>query len=155
MDALKAPLPAAEVAPHRGRMLLLRNVIAHAAGGTACDVEIRPDNLFFREGGVPAWVSVELMAQTVAAHSGMTGRASGKGPEIGFLIGVRRAAFHVPSFREGALLHVEVSPVWGEDELYSFSGLVRDAATGDVVAEAQLNLFKPRNLKEFLGGKER
>jgi predicted hotdog family 3-hydroxylacyl-ACP dehydratase len=153
MESLIIPVPVSEVVPHQGSMVLLRNVIAHGADGTVCDLEIHSQSLFLQEGGVPSWVALEYIAQAVAAHGGMVTRAAGGKPEVGFLIGARRVDFFVPHLMKGSRLHVAVHRTWGDEELFSFQGTLRDATTDKVLAQTQLNLFKPKNLSSFLEGK--
>ncbi|MBL0059045.1 MAG: hypothetical protein IPP35_08040 [Elusimicrobia bacterium] len=140
---LTLPLSAAEVVPHLGAMVLLRDVVAHGPRHTVCDAVAREGAPLVCQGRWPVWVSIELMAQTVAAHSGMIGRRKGGDPEIGFLIGVRRCAFDADGFAVGTILRVEVTWVWGDDRLFSFEGVVRRRKEEKPLATAQLNLFKP------------
>ena len=149
MDPLIPPIPAAELVPQQGKMVLLRNAIAGGTNSTLCDADLRADGLFSRQGKVPSWVGLELLAQAVAAHAGLAARREGKSPEIGFLIGARSAEFSAPFFPSGRILHVMAEKLWGDEELFSFDGTVRDAATDEVLARARLNFFRPRDLKSF------
>ncbi|HBL16477.1 MAG: hypothetical protein A2X36_01170 [Elusimicrobia bacterium GWA2_69_24] len=150
MDALAVPVDAREVVPHAGRMVLLRNVVSHDAQETVCDVAVTRESLFCEAEGVPAWVGLEYMAQSVGAHDGMSSREGGGRPGVGFLLGSRRLDLRTARFVPGQTLRVSVRHLWGEGELFVFAGEVRDAATGAVLVAGQLNLFRPAEIGRFL-----
>jgi len=147
---MNLPIRVEEVVPHKPPMSLLRHVIAHDAESTVCDIRIEPGAMFVDAGRVDAWVGLEYMAQTVAAHAGLSSRSKGKPPEIGFWLGTRRADFFTDGYRLGQTLHVSAKRVWGEGEMYSFDCSVADAADGKCLAQATLNVFRPSNLKRIL-----
>ena len=150
MGKVKWLVAVEKVVPHRAPMCLLRYVLKHDADSTTCDVLIGPSSLFLEKGRVDAWVGLEYMAQAVAAHVGMVARKSGKVPQIGFWLGTRRANFFTDGFRTGQTLRVTVRPVWGEGRLFCFDGLVQDATNGRRLAAAQLNVYRPQNVKKLL-----
>ena len=141
------------VVPHRGKMCLLNRILSHQPEFTECEVRIGADSIFVGEQGVPSWVGIEYMAQAVAAHDGLS--ASGRDGEskIGFLISIRKAVFFADFFYPGQVLRIQVQCLWGDQEFFSFQGKIQDAQTNSVLAEAQLNFFRPKNLKEFQEGK--
>ena len=153
MGKIKFPIPAVEVVPHKPPMSLLRHVLSHNADVTVCDVHIAKDSLFFSDGRVEAWVGLEYMAQAVAAHAGVDARKRGKPAAIGFLLGTRRADFFSAGFTPGQTLLVEVRHVWGEGELFCFDCSIKDAAGGRVLAVAQLNVYRPKDVDLILKGK--
>src|SRR5207245_182029 len=65
-------------------MILLTRILAHAEKRTTCAVEISSASAFLDgQGGVPAWVALEYMAQCIAAHGGLRGRADRPGARGG------------------------------------------------------------------------
>jgi predicted hotdog family 3-hydroxylacyl-ACP dehydratase len=131
--------PIEEVLPHSGRMVLLTRIVSHTDRRTTCVVEISPASTFAdADGGVPAWVAVEYMAQCVAAHGGLRARAAGDPVTPGFLLGSRSIALHTERFLPGQRLEVEAAHVWGEHDFFSFACAVRDAATGATLVEGTL-----------------
>jgi predicted hotdog family 3-hydroxylacyl-ACP dehydratase len=126
-------------------MVLLSRVLHHEADRTVCAVDIDAQSMFRdAAGNVAAWVGIEYMAQCIAAHAGLLGRASGKPPLMGFLIGSRRIDFHAPGFRRGQTLEVTADRVWGGAEgLASFDCTLLDASTRAVLAEGRLSCFTP------------
>ena len=131
--------PVADVLPQAGRMVLLTGIVDHTDRRTTCIVEISPASTFAEaDGGVPAWVALEYMAQCIAAHGGLRARAAGDPVTPGFLLGSRSIVLHTARFRAGQRLEVEAAHVWGEHDFFSFACAVRDAATGATLVEGTL-----------------
>ena len=62
----------AETLPHRGRMVLLDELLDYSGSHARCALTIRQESMFFEPGrGVPAWVATEYLAQTVAVFGGI------------------------------------------------------------------------------------
>jgi predicted hotdog family 3-hydroxylacyl-ACP dehydratase len=120
--------PVAELLPHRGRAVLLRRVVAHDAGATTCEVD-PADSVLWRnaDGSVPAPVALEYMAQTIAAHGGLSDRESGRGARPGFFLGSRRVDFRAARFEPGELLEVSVRHLRGSAGMLAFDCAVRRA----------------------------
>lgn len=150
MGKIKLPIPVETVVPHKPPMSLLRNVLRHDDESTTCDVVIGPNSVFLENGRVDAWAGLEYMAQAVGAHAGIVARLKGKRPEIGFWLGSRHASFFTDGFRIGQTLHILVRHVWGEGSLFCFDGVIKDGDNGRQLAKAQLNVYRPPNIKRAL-----
>jgi predicted hotdog family 3-hydroxylacyl-ACP dehydratase len=135
--------PVAEVLPHAGRMVLLSGVLAHTETATMCAAQIDRDTMFAdADGGVPAWVALEYMAQCIAAHGGLRARAAGDPVVPGVLLGTRSLVLHVPRFTAGQRLRITATHVWGEHDFFSFACTVRDEATDTMLVEATLTVAR-------------
>ncbi|WP_242392195.1 ApeP family dehydratase [Anaeromyxobacter oryzisoli] len=132
--------PIEELVPHRGRMLLLDELVAFDGQRALCRVRLQRDSTFVEGGAVDAVIALEYMAQAVAAFAGMRGRAAGRPPRIGFLLGTRELVLSVDRFAVGDELMVEVAHVWGEDQLGVFDCTV--SRGGEKVASAALNVYQ-------------
>lgn len=135
-----------QVLPHAGRILLLDELIEFGDERVAASVTIRKDSVL-SDGvnGVPSWVGLEYMAQTVASYSGVEEVMQGMKPRIGLLLGSRAYRAHVPFFPIGAKLVVSGKMlVRGEDDLVAFACEIRDGerqlAVGDIKA------IRPRDI---------
>jgi len=149
-----AELPRPEdVLPHEGEMVLPTRVLFHDRTRTECVVAIDRQFLFVEpDGGVPAWIGIEYMAQCIAAHAGLAARAEGNAPRIGFLLGTRRVDFHCDRFEPGTTLRASAERTWGGEEgMVSFECRLADADSGALLAEARLNCYLPPE-GEGLGG---
>jgi predicted hotdog family 3-hydroxylacyl-ACP dehydratase len=128
--------------PHRGAMLLLDRVLEVGAEHSVAEVEVPMDGLFVREGGVPAWVGIEYMAQTVSAWAGGRARREGGAPRMGLLLGSRRYQARRGSFPAGARLRIEA-----RCELMGGNGLgvfdCRILLAEEEVATAKISVYDP------------
>lgn len=141
----------AQVVPHAGAMRLL-DTLLHADDEHAVAQSIaRQDNLFAGDGGIPAWVGIEFMAQTIAAWAGARALRAGGAPAIGFLLGSRRYESDVASFPFGAVLTMTARM-----ELIGDNGLGMFACTlaldGREVARANVSVYQPADPWAFLEG---
>jgi predicted hotdog family 3-hydroxylacyl-ACP dehydratase len=136
-----AALPIAELVPHGAGMILIDALVTSTATRAEAVVTVRRDSRFFERTGVPAWVGIEYMAQTVAAHAGYRARAAGHTPAVGFLLGTRSYECRVAEFPLGAQLRVSAEPVAAEGGLRSFRCAIRQGER--VAADAVINVFEP------------
>ncbi len=134
----------AELMPHRGTMCLLDEVIESQGPYLRARLTVREDGFFndaVSGGGVPAWVGLEYMAQTAAAHVGVEHRLAGNAPRIGFLLGTRRYRCNVPAFVPGTVLTVSVERVaLSSDGLAAYEARIEGVG---VLATSQVNCFLP------------
>ena len=94
--------------PHRDDMLLLDEVLDADEDHARCRVTISPQSSFFVDGwGVPAWVGLEYLAQTVAVIGGATAQSQGRSVADGYLLGTRRLVADVAWFAAGQVLTVQ------------------------------------------------
>lgn len=141
-----------QLVPHTGSMSLLDRVTGYGDGWLEAEIDIRSGSMFADECGVPAWVGLEYMAQTIAAYAGLQDRLEGSQPKIGFLLGSRKYTANSPSFVTGQTLKVRV-----EIEVDAGNGLraFKCELRGDeVFARATVNVFKPDDAEKFLEGTE-
>jgi predicted hotdog family 3-hydroxylacyl-ACP dehydratase len=140
-----------DVLPQKPPMVLLDSIVSHDGKATVCSVLPGPRAPFAdADGAVPAHVALEYMAQCAAAHSGIVEREKGRAIRLGFLLGSRRATFHVPRFPPGRELRVTARVAWDDGELASFECKVEDGASGALLAEGELSAYSPHDLQDLL-----
>jgi len=128
--------------PHRGAMNLLDGVEHCEDQSIVAHVRVPATGMFVADGGVPAWIGIEYMAQAVAAWSGARSRAGGGSPRIGYLLGSRRYVATVPMFAIGAQLEVFAQcELMGDNGLGMFDCRITQA--GRVLATGRLSVFEP------------
>ena len=138
----------AELVPHAGVMSLLSRVVDYGDDWLRAEVDIGPDSTFADENGVPAWIGLEYMAQTIAAYAGLQERRQGKAPKIGFLLGTRKYSTTADYFAPGETLSVTArEEVVGDSGLNVFKCELRGA---QVSADAVINVFQPDDAEVFL-----
>ena len=129
----------AEVLPHSAPMILLDEIVAYGGASIRCRAAIRSDSTFVSAGRVRAIVSLEYMAQAVAAFAGMRGRTTGALPRIGYVISARQMTLGVEQFEIGDELLVDAEEAWGDERMSSFRCKVnRD---GRCIAKASLSFY--------------
>ena len=141
--------PLAELLPHAGDMILIDQVLAFDQEQIRTRLTVKPGGLFNRpDGGLPAWVGVELMAQSVAAYAGCRARQNGEAVELGFLLGTRKFECNVEHFPVGTELTIHGLRSLEDD---NGMGVFECHLTGDgIQASARLNVFRPPQAANYL-----
>lgn len=151
---LTLPCPVAPLVPHARGMCLLTQLIA-AGDATAIAIAetlTRRDDLFAESEGIPAWVGVEWLAQTVAAWAGFRARASGEAPAPGLLLGAKRYKAHVPVFAFDQRIQIRVNIDFVADNgVTQINGELRAIGEGadnhgPPLAQGSLTLYRPASM---------
>ena len=142
--------------PHSGAMVLLDRLVDADRHNLCAEVSINADTLFCDGAAVGAWVGIEYMAQAIAAHAGYLAHMRGEPVKVGFLLGSRRYECSEAEFPVGSVLHVHVhEELQGENGLGAFACRIEEASRpGQVLAQATVTMFQPRNVHDFVEGKE-
>lgn len=141
--------PLAELLPHAGDMILIDQVLAFDEEQIHTRLNVRPGGLFNRaDGSLPAWVGVELMAQSVAAHAGCQAREHGNPVQLGFLLGTRKFECNVEHFPAGSELTIHALRSLQDD---NGMGVFECHLTGPgIQATARLNVYCPPQAAAYL-----
>jgi predicted hotdog family 3-hydroxylacyl-ACP dehydratase len=143
------PWPIAELIPHAGDMILIDKVLRFADEDIETQLTVRPGGLFSQaDGSLPAWVGIELMAQSVAAYAGCQARLADKPVELGFLLGTRNFQCNVERFPVGSTLHIKALRSLQDD---NGMGVFECHLDGPGIhAEARLNVFRPPQVASYI-----
>ncbi|WP_413112153.1 3-hydroxydecanoyl-ACP dehydratase [Thaumasiovibrio sp. DFM-14] len=127
--------------PHSQPMILIDKLIAFSAGGATAHATIDASNVYYQAGtnSVPAWIGLEMMAQTIAAKAGFEAWLNGQPPPSGMLLGTRRFQCQCPAFKEGQTLEVIVTHRASMGTMQQFHGEIQ--ANGQLLAECDLNVM--------------
>ena len=136
--------PIEELVPHAGAMVLLEELLEWSAGHARCRLRIREGAPFVRERAVESVVTIEYMAQAVAACLGYEALLGGAGVRVGMIIGCKRFEAHADQLHVGDELEVSVQCVQGNEALSHFECRVLRAGT--LFSEALLTLFHAEQL---------
>ncbi|MBC3364049.1 hotdog family protein [Pseudomonas sp. SWRI154] len=141
--------PLAELLPHAGDMILIDRILSFDDEQIHALATVKPDGLFNREdGALPAWVGIELMAQSVAAFAGCHARRRGDCVELGFLLGTRKFECNVECFPLGSELAIHgLRSLEDDNGMGVFECHIR--APG-IHATARLNVFRPPHAAQYL-----
>ena len=133
-------------------MLLLEELLDHGPEHATCALTIRADTMFC-DGveGVPAWVGLEYMAQTVCAYSGIDEVHAGLKPSIGLLLGSRRYQSEVEWFALGATLRIRADLLLrDENDLVAFQCTIHE---GDrLLARGDVKAYRPKDVFAVVRG---
>ncbi|MEO8466771.1 MAG: 3-hydroxylacyl-ACP dehydratase [Gammaproteobacteria bacterium] len=133
-------VPIGELLPHGPEMTVIDRLVEYSPQRSVAIATVMKANPFFRASGVPAWVGIEYMAQTIAAHAGFEARLRGERPAIGFLLGTRAYENEADEFALGSTLTITVEPIVVEARLAAFQCSI---ATDHVLAKAIVNIYQP------------
>ena len=130
-------------------MLLIDRVSDYGDEHIEVAARLAPQHWLASERGIPCWVGLELMAQTVSAFSGLELRALGKPPRIGLLLGTRSYQAHAPYFPAGVELTVFAKLAWRDaGGLGVFDCVVREG--GRELARARVKGYAPEEIDTYL-----
>lgn len=141
---------ASQVLPYGKAMCLIDEIIESTVEHIVARVTIRPDSRFCEMAkGVPAWVGIEYMAQTVAAYSGIEEVRENRKPSIGLLLGSRSYESQVSHFPVDAQLEIVARLLLRDAEnLVAFDcEIFQDARR---IARADIKAYRPTNIQDVL-----
>ena len=141
--------PLAELLPHAGDMILIDRILSFDEEQIHTRLTVKPDGLFnLPDGSLPAWVGIELMAQSVAAFAGCHARQKGNPVALGFLLGTRKFECNVEAFPAGSELTVHgIRSLEDDNGMGVFECHI--TAPG-IQASARLNVFRPPQPSQYL-----
>ncbi len=132
--------------PHSGKMVLVDEIIEFKDKSIKTRVKITKDSMFITDKGIPSYVGIEYMAQSIAAYAGSLGKKKGDAPKIGFLLGSRNYKSSCAYFENGDILNIEVTEQYiDESGLALFDCEINWA---DNKITATLNVFHPEEIAE-------
>jgi len=147
-------LPAVEeLIQQRGEMLLLDRLLERGPEHVVVAARVLPREhpLMDPEQGMPTWVGIELMAQTVAVFAGLDHLDRGLPPRIGLLLGTRAFVAEMPFVPQGTALFVRADLSWrDEGGLGVFACELKDSEDR-VVAQSLVKGYVPENIQDHLG----
>ena len=145
---MRAEFSVDQLVPHSGQMSLLSHITGYGEDWLSAAVDITPTSMFLEEQGVPAWVGLEYMAQTIGAYAGLQERLKGHEPRVGFLLGTRRYSIPVPYFAPGERIQLKViKNMQAENGLCAFDC---ELTGNGYTATASLNIYQPDDAETFL-----
>ncbi len=130
-------------------MCLLDTIRAVDTDSFTASVVLSKSSSFAEENGVPAWVGIEYMAQTIAAFAGVKATMHNQPVQIGFLLGSRKYQSDLDTFPfDQEILVTIVELLQDETGLGVFDCKIQ--IQDKVVACAKLNVFQPRDPIRFI-----
>lgn len=132
--------PVEGLLPQRPPMRLVDDILAASDDAITCAAQVRPDNLFVRDGRAPAATLLEYMAQAIAAHAGLGARARGEAPAVGLIAACRALELHAAELVVGDRLEIAAERGFVGPLTEYRARVVR---RGELLAEAVLHVAAP------------
>ncbi len=112
--------PLQDFLPHRPPMLLIDELVHCDEHAVTCTATVRVGAPFVVDGRVPALLSLELFAQTVAALHAYLHRDRPPNGQHGKLLGTRELELAVDHFHVGDTLTITGHELWHDEQLAQF-----------------------------------
>jgi predicted hotdog family 3-hydroxylacyl-ACP dehydratase len=147
--------PIDDLLPHRGTMRLLTRVLAY--GDETLSAAAHVDGTAWyadADGSMPVWISIELMAQAIAAHVALRSRLEGKPMQPGVLLGARRLDVAVQAFARDTVLRIDVCETIKIDGGHgAYDCAIRTTLPDSpALATAIVKVYQPDNFEQFMQG---
>ena len=140
--------PVLDLVPHGSSVVALDTIESYSDHTMVASLTINEKSFLYEEFGVPTWMGVEYMGQTIAAYAGAKARTENKPVKIGFLVGTRRFESPVSHFELGSKLLISVEEIINNAQgLHVFSCKIE---WNDFFIQSNLNVYMPENIEEFL-----
>lgn len=143
-----------EVIKHRKPMRLVDKLVSFDECRVCVSVRIDEKSEFYQSDklGVPSYVGIEYMAQSIAAQAGANDLANGKSIRLGFLLGTRKYKPNTAYFSRETTLLIEA-----EKLLIDAAGLsvfnctiVAEEQPKILLAQAKINVYQPEDSTEYV-----
>lgn len=138
-----------QLLPHSGQMVLIDKIIKYDEVSLTAQVVIQPDTEYLQPEGVPSWVGLEYMAQSIAAFEGIRRFKKKLPPQLGFLLGTRKLTAHKPWFELTDELHITIDVLY-EDDKGMGSYRCHIFCSGELLVDAVVSAFRPNDIEQYL-----
>jgi predicted hotdog family 3-hydroxylacyl-ACP dehydratase len=145
----RTPPPIQDILPHRHGMLLVERILSWDAARAS--VSAKPDaaGWYAEAGGMPSRIGIELMAQAIATHVGVTAWERGEPPRKGVLLGARSYRATLAHFPAGNDLTVTAVKAFSDESgMGAYDATI--ALDGSEVAKARIIVFEPPDFEAFV-----
>ena len=147
------PPPIEEILPHRHGMLLVERIVSWDAARATVSASPSTAGWYAEAGGMPSRIGIELMAQAIATHVGVTAWERGEPPKKGVLLGARSYRATQPYFAAGSKLTIDAVKAFSDE-----SGMgaydTRIELEGAEVAKARILVFEPPDFEAFIAAQK-
>lgn len=133
-------LDAIQYIPHEQPMVFIDHIVEANEGYAVAELTITPELMFCESDGLPTWVTIEIMAQTISAYSGWRGQQLQQAPKVGFLLGTRKLQLPFAYFKIGQLLKIRVEQQYLHEGLGQFFCEIH---CDEHVISAMLSVYEP------------
>ena len=141
-----------QVLPHQAPMILIDSLEQYDSDSCRCAVTITPESAFYNgvKKSVPSYIGSEYMAQAIAAFAGAHALDNNADVQIGFLLGSRKYKTMRGYFALGETLKITIKELYREDSGLRVFECAILAADDELIAQANINVFQPKDPQAFI-----
>jgi len=151
---MKPPPPIEEILPHRHGMLLVERIVSWDAARATVSASPSAAGWYAEAGGMPSRIGIELMAQAIATHVGVTAWQRGEPPKKGVLLGARSYRATRPHFAAGSKLTINTVKAFSDESgMGAYDATI--ALEGAEVAKARILVFEPPDFEAFIAAQRK
>jgi len=148
------PPPIEEILPHRHGMLLVERIVSWDAARATVSASPSAAGWYAEAGGMPSRIGIELMAQAIATHVGVTAWERGEPPKKGVLLGARSYRATQPYFAAGSKLTIDAVKAFSDESgMGAYDATI--ALDGAEVARARILVFEPPDFEAFIAAQRK
>ncbi|MCR5290025.1 MAG: 3-hydroxylacyl-ACP dehydratase [Treponema sp.] len=140
--------------PHRGKMVLLSRIIDYSTENNTirAEYDITKDCLFYdgEQKKVPAWVSIELIAQAASALTGIKGLLCHMPPKAGFLLSVMNYESTIACFDPDKTVQIYTSQTDQVNDICKYTGEIYIKDSHKPVITATISVMETENIKDYI-----
>lgn len=150
MDFLSQPIK--HLLPHRDEMVLIHGFVERGDSWLIAAVDLARPNLYSTEHGIPSYVALEYMAQTISAYAGSQNATKQLPPQIGFLLGTRQLDCLATYLPTAGIALVRVDAVFAEEAAVSLfeCSLYLPDSPSPALARATIKVFQPDDARAII-----
>ena len=140
--------PIEKMLPHRHPFLFIQSVDEVLEDRILCCGMVERDHYLSWPGGAPPILGVEMGAQAAGVHAALQNPGSeltDLNPRAGYLVGIRRARFHVNMLPVGCALCVEAIARGATGPLATFRILITEEGNDRALVEARISTWAAMN----------
>lgn len=140
-----------DVLPHKAPMILIDKLVSFDENNGWCTQQITKDSLLYNDAlqGVPSYVGIEYMAQSIAAYANANELINKRPVKIGFLVSTRKFNCKETVFGLGLALTIHVEKLFQDDSgLTAFHCKIMN--NDEEMVSATINVFQPENPAGFI-----
>lgn len=139
----------ASLLPHNGKMVLLNKITAYDNQSLTAYAQVTTQQILVKDGVLPSWAAMELMAQGVAAWAGVLAKDAGEEVRLGFLLGTRKLQLYFDDLPVPALLRIDIECSLQDSNGFGvFNSKLwlcgNETQQHQLLAEAALNVYSPK-----------
>lgn len=140
-----------ELLPHSPPMVLIDEIVDYSTDHLVAKINCNKQSRFFDNtiNGVPGWVGLEYMAQSIAAYAGVQAKIKHQPIKLGFLLGARKYEMLQSTFLCGFSYNVSVTQLYmDESGLGKFDCMISHQQS--CFAKAKLNVYETDDINQML-----